>query len=49
MTNNKKLNLNGDKLKVLKVIDKTDNLTISVNRLFDLPMRLILTVQEKEQ
>ena len=43
MTNNKKLNLNGDKLKVLKVIDKTDNLTISVNRLFDLPMRLILT------
>ena len=40
---NKKLNLNGDKLKVLKVIDKTDNLTISVNRLFDLPMRLILT------
>jgi hypothetical protein len=42
MTNNK-LKLNEDKLKVLKVKDKTDKIAISVNRLFDLPMRLILT------
>ncbi len=37
------LKLNEDKLKVLKVKDKTDKLTVSVNRLFDLPFRLILT------
>lgn len=40
---NRKLKLNEDKLRVLKVKDKTDKLTVSVNRLFDLPMRLILT------
>ena len=39
----KNLKLNEDKLKVLKVKDKTDKLTVSVNRLFDLPFRLILT------
>lgn len=41
MTN--KVKLNEDKLKVLKVKDKTDKLTVSVNRLFSLPFRLILT------
>ena len=40
---NKTLKLNEDKLRVLKVKDKTDKLTISVNQLFDLPFRLILT------
>jgi len=40
---NRILKLNEDKLRVLKVKDKTDKLTVSVNRLFDLPMRLILT------
>ena len=41
MTN--KLKLNEEKLKVLKVKDKTEKLTVSVNRLFSLPFRLILT------
>tara|TARA_R110002012_G_scaffold5783_6_gene26847 strand:+ start:248 stop:1108 length:861 start_codon:yes stop_codon:yes gene_type:complete len=40
---NQKLKLNEGKLSVLKVKDKTDKLTISVNRLFDLPFRLVLT------
>ena len=40
---NQNLKLNEGKLSVLKVKDKTDKLTISVNRLFDLPFRLILT------
>ena len=40
---NQKIKLNGDKLAVLKVKDTTDKLTISVDRLFDLPFRLILT------
>jgi len=39
---NRKLVLNEKKLKVLKVKDRTDKMTISVNRLFDLPMRLLL-------
>ena len=38
----KKLELNENKLKVLKVKDKTDKLTVTVNRLFDIPFRLIL-------
>jgi hypothetical protein len=41
MTN--KVKLNEDKLKVLKVKDKTEKLTVSVNKLFSLPFRLILT------
>ena len=40
---NQNLKLNEGKLSVLKVKDKTDKLTISVNRLFDLPFRLVLT------
>jgi len=39
---NKKLELNQDKLRVLRVKDKTDKLTVSVSHLFDLPMRLLL-------
>lgn len=38
-----KVNLDSEKLQVLKVKDKTDKLTISVNKLFDLPFRIILT------
>jgi hypothetical protein len=39
---NKHLKLDQNKLKILRVKDKTDNMTVSVDHLFDVPMRLII-------